>query len=120
MAKTRGRGRGKVNSTKVAKRKGPNSVSDVRKTKSMDAVLGIAPIEFLDVEDEDSGDKIGAIPPGFQEPAPLSPKSSLRSIVQQDDIRKDFVHFLEANEQCFAKITNDDIQHFEQQSEDNK
>uniref|UniRef100_A0A803P5S5 DUF4283 domain-containing protein n=1 Tax=Cannabis sativa TaxID=3483 RepID=A0A803P5S5_CANSA len=105
MVKTRGRGRGKGNSTKLVKKKGPNSVSDVRKTKSMDAVLGVAPIEFSDAEDEDSIDGSIGIPPGLLEPEALSPKSSLRSIMQQEDIRKDFAHFMEASEQCSAKLS---------------
>uniref|UniRef100_A0A803P1H3 DUF4283 domain-containing protein n=1 Tax=Cannabis sativa TaxID=3483 RepID=A0A803P1H3_CANSA len=56
------------------------------------------------VDDEDSVDGNEGLPPGMLEPDPLSPKSSLRSIMQQEDIRVDFVHFLEASEQCSAKI----------------
>uniref|UniRef100_A0A803NTX5 Reverse transcriptase domain-containing protein n=1 Tax=Cannabis sativa TaxID=3483 RepID=A0A803NTX5_CANSA len=104
MAKTRGRGRGKGNLMKPVKKKGPNSVSDVRKTKTMDAVLGVAPIDFSDVDDDDSFDGAAGVPPGTLEPDPLTPKSSLRSIMQQEEIRVDFAHFLEASEQCSAKI----------------
>lgn len=47
--KSKGSGKGKE-SNKKRKKKGPNSTNDVRKTKSMEEVLGILPIQFSDDE----------------------------------------------------------------------
>ncbi|XP_060960884.1 uncharacterized protein LOC133031410 [Cannabis sativa] len=56
MAKTRSKMQGKLQSTVKSnakkKKKGPSSSIDIRKTKSMDKVLGIEPIDFSDEEED--------------------------------------------------------------------
>uniref|UniRef100_A0A803P118 Uncharacterized protein n=1 Tax=Cannabis sativa TaxID=3483 RepID=A0A803P118_CANSA len=69
--------------------------------------MGIEPIDFSkDEDDEDmpSGLKHGEpLQDVFQEL--LSPKSSLQSILRQDDIQADFTYFLKANQQCSRSIS---------------
>uniref|UniRef100_A0A803PZ57 Uncharacterized protein n=1 Tax=Cannabis sativa TaxID=3483 RepID=A0A803PZ57_CANSA len=93
MAKTRSKNHGKLASTsknqKPVKKRGPSSSGDVKKTKSMDAILRIEPIDFTDVEDDKHE-------PDFEQLQALSPRSLLRELQRQDDIRSDFAHFLEA------------------------
>ncbi|XP_062080776.1 uncharacterized protein LOC133785571 [Humulus lupulus] len=110
MAKTKAKIQGKSKSAaKKPKKRGPTSTSDVQKTKTMEAVLGIEPIDFSDEEDE--GAEVPAAGPKLVEPAlrdglpePLSPNSSLRDIQRQEEIRSDFAVFLAANRQCVTNI----------------
>uniref|UniRef100_A0A803PB77 Uncharacterized protein n=1 Tax=Cannabis sativa TaxID=3483 RepID=A0A803PB77_CANSA len=51
MAKTRSKVQGKQFTATKKKKKGQTSVSDVRKTKSLDAILGVEPIVFSDDDD---------------------------------------------------------------------
>uniref|UniRef100_A0A803Q033 Uncharacterized protein n=1 Tax=Cannabis sativa TaxID=3483 RepID=A0A803Q033_CANSA len=81
------------------RKKGPVSTTDVKKTKSMDAVLGIELINFTDEENADKGDTQLNEPNADLFQAPLSPKSSLRSNQRQEEIRSDFATFMEANAQ---------------------
>ncbi|XP_062075606.1 uncharacterized protein LOC133779692 [Humulus lupulus] len=70
----------------------------------MEEVLGIEPLEFTD---DDEGAEEHCDDPGLQDvfQAPLSPKSSLKVIQQQDDIRSDFVAFLEATQKCSTALS---------------
>lgn len=43
---------GRANSTKKKRKKGPDSSEEIRKTKSMDELLGIQPIHFTDSEED--------------------------------------------------------------------
>uniref|UniRef100_A0A803PT20 DUF4283 domain-containing protein n=1 Tax=Cannabis sativa TaxID=3483 RepID=A0A803PT20_CANSA len=101
MAKTRSKNHGKLASIsknhKPVKKRGPSSSGDVKKTKSMDAVLGIEPIDFTDEEDD-------AHEPDFEQHQVLSPRSSLRELQRHDDVRKDFNHFLEVNHSCRREV----------------
>uniref|UniRef100_A0A803Q7Z2 DUF4283 domain-containing protein n=1 Tax=Cannabis sativa TaxID=3483 RepID=A0A803Q7Z2_CANSA len=98
MAKTRSKNLGKkpaaTKTTKPVKKRGPTSSGDVKKTKSMAAVLGIEPIDFSDVEEDEEQEAFPA----------LSPRSSLREIQRQEDVRLDFLHFMEANRQCNSNL----------------
>uniref|UniRef100_A0A803PSL1 DUF4283 domain-containing protein n=1 Tax=Cannabis sativa TaxID=3483 RepID=A0A803PSL1_CANSA len=90
MAKLRARNVGKSKgSGKKVKKKGPTSTADVKKTKSLDEILGVEPLELTEEEGDDEPDV-------FQS---LSPKSSLKEILQQK-IAEDFSHFLSANRAC--------------------
>uniref|UniRef100_A0A803PIJ5 Reverse transcriptase zinc-binding domain-containing protein n=1 Tax=Cannabis sativa TaxID=3483 RepID=A0A803PIJ5_CANSA len=101
MAKTRAKNVGKPKaSTKKIKKKGPTSTADAKKMKSMDEVLGVKPMEFTDEEDgEGDSDPLRDL---FQ--PPLSPKSSLQSIIQREEVATDFGHFLSANKKCQDSI----------------
>uniref|UniRef100_A0A803PTY7 Reverse transcriptase domain-containing protein n=1 Tax=Cannabis sativa TaxID=3483 RepID=A0A803PTY7_CANSA len=101
MAKTRSKHQGKSkNSSVKQKKKGPTSVSDVIRTKSMDVVLGINPLDLSDEDDEPDAIQSRSSPAvqDFQEP--LSPRASLREIRRTEDARSDFLHFVQANNQC--------------------
>uniref|UniRef100_A0A803QHI7 Uncharacterized protein n=1 Tax=Cannabis sativa TaxID=3483 RepID=A0A803QHI7_CANSA len=106
MAKIRARqGKQQMEAKKPMKR-GPTSTADAQKTKSMDAVLGIEPINFS--EDEGEGEKgvrstqIASMADLFK--PPLSPRSSLQEIQKQEEISRDFEYFLSANRDCAASI----------------
>uniref|UniRef100_A0A803PRU1 Reverse transcriptase domain-containing protein n=1 Tax=Cannabis sativa TaxID=3483 RepID=A0A803PRU1_CANSA len=98
MAKTRSKNLGKkpaaTKTTKLVKKRGPTSSGDVKRTKSMEAVLGIEPIDFSDVEEDEEREAFPA----------LSPRSSLSEIQRQEDVRLDFSHFMEANRQCNSNL----------------
>uniref|UniRef100_A0A803P4L8 Uncharacterized protein n=1 Tax=Cannabis sativa TaxID=3483 RepID=A0A803P4L8_CANSA len=51
MAKTRAKVQGKIQVSTKKKKKGPNSTADAKKTKSMEEILGVEPMEFTDEED---------------------------------------------------------------------
>uniref|UniRef100_A0A803QSI7 Uncharacterized protein n=1 Tax=Cannabis sativa TaxID=3483 RepID=A0A803QSI7_CANSA len=102
-------GKLKISSRKTKKR-GPCSTSDVRKTKSMEEVLGVEPLAFSEDEESLNLD----VPPDSEEaalcddfPAPLTPKSSLKSIIQQEDIRADFSMFMAANKRCSEEVNRE-------------
>uniref|UniRef100_A0A803QH17 Uncharacterized protein n=1 Tax=Cannabis sativa TaxID=3483 RepID=A0A803QH17_CANSA len=90
MANTRAKSQPKILPSGKKKKCGPTSTDEVKKTKSMDEILGVEPLEFTDEEEEDPKlkDVFGV---------PLSPNSSLRFIQQQEEIKEDFAMFLEAN-----------------------
>ncbi|KAM6558558.1 hypothetical protein CsatA_027797 [Cannabis sativa] len=81
----------------------------------MDSILGIKPINFSDAEEEEQYRSREVLDqnllPEIQEaiPEPLSPKSSLRLIKQHEEIRKDFVHFLDASNRCSRSISQDNF-----------
>ncbi|KAM6551072.1 hypothetical protein CsatB_000880 [Cannabis sativa] len=106
MAKIRARQGKQQMEAKKPKKRGPTSTADARKTKSMDAVLGIEPINFS--EDEGEGEKgvrstqIASMADLFK--PPLSPRSSLQAIQKQEEISRDFEYFLSANRDCAASI----------------
>ncbi|XP_060965233.1 uncharacterized protein LOC133034207 [Cannabis sativa] len=57
MAKTRAR-QGKLSSAiKKPKKRGPSSSDKVRKTKTMDAIIGIEPVEFSEEEENDDSEQ---------------------------------------------------------------
>ncbi|KAM6571878.1 hypothetical protein CsatA_015958 [Cannabis sativa] len=97
MAKTRSKmvGKSKISNRKP-KKKGPNSSADVMKTKSMEEILGVEPVEFSDEEDDRT--EVDLV-------QPLSLDSSLRLIKQQDEIAADFGYFLAANRECQNSIS---------------
>uniref|UniRef100_A0A803NJ73 Uncharacterized protein n=1 Tax=Cannabis sativa TaxID=3483 RepID=A0A803NJ73_CANSA len=102
MAKTRAKNVGKMKvSGKKTKRKGSNSSAEVKKTKTMDEILGVAPLEFSDDEEDDEQLK-DMSQELFQ---PLSPDSSLRLLQRQDEIVADFGFFLAANQECQSSIS---------------
>uniref|UniRef100_A0A803NRV3 Reverse transcriptase domain-containing protein n=1 Tax=Cannabis sativa TaxID=3483 RepID=A0A803NRV3_CANSA len=106
MEKTRSKVQGRqptAMKTRKVRKKGLVSTADVKKTKSMDEVLGIEPIHFTNEESVDEGD--GHEPDADLFQAPRSPKSSLRSIQRQEEIRADFCTFMEANAQCNSNIS---------------
>uniref|UniRef100_A0A803QCE9 Uncharacterized protein n=1 Tax=Cannabis sativa TaxID=3483 RepID=A0A803QCE9_CANSA len=76
-SKVQGRQPTSMKTRKVRKRD-PVSTADVKKTKSMDEVLGIEQIHFTNEESVDEGMVMNRIFDLFQ--APLSPKSSASSI----------------------------------------
>uniref|UniRef100_A0A803PQY4 Reverse transcriptase domain-containing protein n=1 Tax=Cannabis sativa TaxID=3483 RepID=A0A803PQY4_CANSA len=99
MAKTRSKNVGKSQiPNKKTKKKGLNSSADVRKTKSMEEILGVEPVELLDDEE----DRVGVA--AYDQP-PLSPDSSLRFLKRQDDIAVDFGYFLAADKECQNSIS---------------
>uniref|UniRef100_A0A803PNA5 Reverse transcriptase domain-containing protein n=1 Tax=Cannabis sativa TaxID=3483 RepID=A0A803PNA5_CANSA len=88
-------------SGKKTKRKGLNSSAEVKKMKTMDEILGVAPLEFSD-DDEDDEQLKDTSQKLFQ---PLSPDSSLRLLQRQDEIAADFGFFLAANQECQSSIS---------------
>ncbi|XP_060961774.1 uncharacterized protein LOC133031984 [Cannabis sativa] len=66
----------------------------------MEAILGIEPIDFTD-EDEDVFESA----PDDEAFQALSPRSSLRELQRQDDVRANFTHFLDANKQCNSDLS---------------
>uniref|UniRef100_A0A803QSK1 DUF4283 domain-containing protein n=1 Tax=Cannabis sativa TaxID=3483 RepID=A0A803QSK1_CANSA len=68
----------------------------------MEEILGVEPLEFsdadakLDDDDAKSNEEDARLKDVFM--PPLSPKSSLRSIQRQDEIKEDFAMFLESNQ----------------------
>ncbi|KAM6547170.1 hypothetical protein CsatB_018846 [Cannabis sativa] len=107
MAKTRARQGKQQSAVKKTRKRGPSSTADVRKTKTMDAVLGIEPIDFS--EEEGEGEQVihGQEAESFMEP--LSPRSSLKEIQRQEEISKDFAFFLSANRECEARIQQGNV-----------
>ncbi|KAF4381270.1 hypothetical protein G4B88_009598 [Cannabis sativa] len=74
---SQGRGKTVKNlETKKVKKKEPSSTADVKKTKRMDEILK----------------------------APMTPRSSLKSIQQQEAICSDFNFFLQANQKCAESL----------------
>uniref|UniRef100_A0A803QDX8 DUF4283 domain-containing protein n=1 Tax=Cannabis sativa TaxID=3483 RepID=A0A803QDX8_CANSA len=71
----------------------------------MEEVLGVKPLEFTDEEDDGAATVAAVESDPLRDilPAPMSPKSSLNSITQQD-IRFDFAHIMEANKNCSVSI----------------
>uniref|UniRef100_A0A803QAN9 CCHC-type domain-containing protein n=1 Tax=Cannabis sativa TaxID=3483 RepID=A0A803QAN9_CANSA len=121
MAKTRSKTQGKAKiSAKKVRKKGPDSVSDVIRTKSIDEIIGITPLELSEDEDDviTGGRSCNSQEDLFQ--PPLSPKSSLKEIQRIDEVRNDLLQFIHANNQCNSalarekgskvKITLDDIE----------
>uniref|UniRef100_A0A803PQL5 Reverse transcriptase domain-containing protein n=1 Tax=Cannabis sativa TaxID=3483 RepID=A0A803PQL5_CANSA len=73
----------------------------------MEEVLGVEPLEFSEDEESLNMD----LQPDSEEAAlyddflaPLTPKSSLKSIIQQEDIRTDFSMFMAANKRCSDEL----------------
>ncbi|KAF4351049.1 hypothetical protein G4B88_012598 [Cannabis sativa] len=84
------------------KKKGPTSSDVVMKTKSMDELIGVAPINFsLGKEDEDD-ETDGA------NQLILSPRSSLRQLQREDGIREDFSAFIEASQRCEHRANSEE------------
>ncbi|KAM6566108.1 hypothetical protein CsatA_025236 [Cannabis sativa] len=103
MAKTRARQRKLKSELKKPKKRGPTSTADVRKTKMMDSVIGVEPINFLEEEgDGEPEQSVRAYIDLFQ--AALSLKFSQQAIKRQEEIRKDFDYFLQANRKCSASV----------------
>ncbi|KAM6560519.1 hypothetical protein CsatA_029758 [Cannabis sativa] len=103
MAKTRAKNVGisKVLSKKI-KKKGSNSIVEVKKTKSMEEILGVEPLEFTDDEgDRDISDPL--LRDNFQ--PPLSLDSLLQLMKQYDEIAADFGFLLTANQECQSSIS---------------
>uniref|UniRef100_A0A803Q799 DUF4283 domain-containing protein n=1 Tax=Cannabis sativa TaxID=3483 RepID=A0A803Q799_CANSA len=105
MAKTRATKQGKPRTpAKKKKKRGPGSSSEVKKTKSMDEVLGIEPIIFS--EDSESGDEEQGTGHDYE--------------IQrgQEDARRDSISIIRNLESRFSgstskqkvKITSEDIQ----------
>uniref|UniRef100_A0A803QE60 Reverse transcriptase domain-containing protein n=1 Tax=Cannabis sativa TaxID=3483 RepID=A0A803QE60_CANSA len=101
MAKTRARQGKQKSEIKKPKKRGPISTADVRKTKTMDAVLGIEPIDFSDGEDGGEDERMRS---QDENQLVLSPKSSLQAIQRQEDVSRDFAFFLNANRQCSTNV----------------
>ncbi|XP_060969654.1 uncharacterized protein LOC133036901 [Cannabis sativa] len=108
MAKTRSKQQGKSKAyVNKPRKKGPNSESDVIRTKKMDAVLGIAPLE-LSEEDEEPEDAMAennrsdGCSDFFR--APLSPTASLNEIKRTEEARSVFLQFVHANNQCNSSL----------------
>uniref|UniRef100_A0A803NFJ2 CCHC-type domain-containing protein n=1 Tax=Cannabis sativa TaxID=3483 RepID=A0A803NFJ2_CANSA len=108
MAKTRSKTQGKAkNSAKKVRKKGPDSVSDIIRTKSVDEVIGITPLELSEEEDDEMLGMDGRRRCDSQNdlyPPPLSPKSSLREIKRADEARDDLMHFIHMNNQCNSAL----------------
>uniref|UniRef100_A0A803Q408 Reverse transcriptase domain-containing protein n=1 Tax=Cannabis sativa TaxID=3483 RepID=A0A803Q408_CANSA len=91
MAKTRSKMQGKTQSTVKSnakkKKKGPSSSIDERKTKTMDEVLGIEPIDFSDEEEDCTlkSPQAKSTSQGCLQEA-LSPRTSLNTILQNEEI----------------------------------
>uniref|UniRef100_A0A803P5I8 DUF4283 domain-containing protein n=1 Tax=Cannabis sativa TaxID=3483 RepID=A0A803P5I8_CANSA len=107
MAKTRARQGKQQSVVKKTRKRGPTSTADVRKTKTMDAVLGIEPIDFS--EEEGEGESVNRAQEAEPFMEPLSPRSSLKEIQRQEDISKDFAFFLSANRECEERIQQGNI-----------
>uniref|UniRef100_A0A803QGH8 DUF4283 domain-containing protein n=1 Tax=Cannabis sativa TaxID=3483 RepID=A0A803QGH8_CANSA len=102
MAKTRSKIHWKARSaTKNLKKKGSNPVSDAIRANLIDEANGIAPLEMLD-EEEINGDN-PVLVDVFQ--PPLSPKSSLDSIVRNLESS-----FKQSVQRCKVKIMMEDIE----------
>ncbi|XP_062105698.1 uncharacterized protein LOC133817249 [Humulus lupulus] len=95
MAKTRARMQSKPKSSlKKKKKRGPDSSSDVRKTKSMDEVLGIEPINFSDEEIEAEHVERHLQPANSSEE--VSPRAVMKEHQQREEIRLKFAQVMEA------------------------
>uniref|UniRef100_A0A803QNL0 Reverse transcriptase domain-containing protein n=1 Tax=Cannabis sativa TaxID=3483 RepID=A0A803QNL0_CANSA len=85
-------------------KRGATSTTDVGKTKAMDSVIGIEPIDFSEEEGEGELEQVvsskvdTSMTNLFQ--SPLSPRSSQQTIKRPEEINKDFEFFLQANRQC--------------------
>uniref|UniRef100_A0A803NT95 DUF4283 domain-containing protein n=1 Tax=Cannabis sativa TaxID=3483 RepID=A0A803NT95_CANSA len=99
----RGKSRTKLEAKKPKKR-GSSSTADVKKTKRMDEILGVEPMEFSDEEDRVGSEDLDD--PGliYVLQAPVTPRSSLKSIKQQEVVCLDFAFFLKANQKCAKSI----------------
>uniref|UniRef100_A0A803PB52 Uncharacterized protein n=1 Tax=Cannabis sativa TaxID=3483 RepID=A0A803PB52_CANSA len=73
----------------------------------MDEILGVEPIAFSESEDEGVTMNVPDLASSDLFQAPLSPKSSLKAIQQQEEIRTEFAFFMQANQQCSAEISKD-------------
>ncbi|KAF4354220.1 hypothetical protein G4B88_005665 [Cannabis sativa] len=102
---SQGRGKTVKNlETKKVKKKGPSSTADVKKTKRMDEILGVEPMEFSDEEDSIGSEDLDDVGLIDVLPAPMTPRSSLKSIQQQEAICSDFNFFLQANQECAESL----------------
>uniref|UniRef100_A0A803QQ42 Uncharacterized protein n=1 Tax=Cannabis sativa TaxID=3483 RepID=A0A803QQ42_CANSA len=104
MAKTRANVQAKLEISAKKKKKGKNSTTGMKKTKLMKEVTGVEPLEFTD-EDEDLEAKSneGKFLKDVSQP-PLSPRSSLRAIQQQEEVRTNFAVFLEVNQRFSNEV----------------
>ena len=81
---------------KKKKKRGPDSSSDVRKTKTMDEVLGIKPLHFSDEEIE--AEQIGNHLPSANGSEEVSITTILQEHQQREDIRLKFAKVIEAQQ----------------------
>ncbi|KAM6579885.1 hypothetical protein CsatA_003659 [Cannabis sativa] len=101
MAKTRSKTVAKSQIlNKKSKKKGLNSSTDVRKTKSMEEILGVELVEFSDEEEDRAGVDVL-----LQDQRPVSPDSTLRLLKRKDEIAADFGYFLAVNRECQNSIS---------------
>uniref|UniRef100_A0A803QHA8 DUF4283 domain-containing protein n=1 Tax=Cannabis sativa TaxID=3483 RepID=A0A803QHA8_CANSA len=108
MAKTRSKHQGKlklIEKVIVKKKKRGHSSSEVKKTKSMEEVLRVEPFELTDEEGDRQIAHQGATLNDFF-PNPLTPRSSLNAILQQEEVQRDFNFFLAANHECSKDVAN--------------
>uniref|UniRef100_A0A803PA02 Uncharacterized protein n=1 Tax=Cannabis sativa TaxID=3483 RepID=A0A803PA02_CANSA len=113
IGQTRTKVQGKLKSDtkkrKKPKKKGPTSTANVRKTKTMEEVLGIEPMEFSEKEEDEAPVPRSAelVQEDLFQP-PLSPRSSLQQIKLQEEIKADFKFFLTVNCRCSANVASVD------------
>uniref|UniRef100_A0A803PID7 Uncharacterized protein n=1 Tax=Cannabis sativa TaxID=3483 RepID=A0A803PID7_CANSA len=102
MAKTRAKQSKPKSPVMKKEKRGPDSSTDVKKTKSMDEILGIEPLIFSDDEDEledqshlEEGKSAQA---SVEMEAAVSPAQDLNDSIRRDAIRLDFAHLMEAKQ----------------------
>uniref|UniRef100_A0A803PA00 DUF4283 domain-containing protein n=1 Tax=Cannabis sativa TaxID=3483 RepID=A0A803PA00_CANSA len=101
MAKTRSKYFGKSRSaTKISKKRGRKVRSEATCDNPLNQLSEILSLEVSD--EEGTKDEDPALRDCFQ--PLLSPKSSLKAIQRQDEVRDDFVHFIKANNQCNSEL----------------
>uniref|UniRef100_A0A803Q6V5 DUF4283 domain-containing protein n=1 Tax=Cannabis sativa TaxID=3483 RepID=A0A803Q6V5_CANSA len=106
MVKTRSMMQGKLKTTVKKNKRGPDSSVDAKKTKSMDEVFGVEPMEFSDEEEDQLTNALmlnSNLHDCFQEP--LSPRFSLNVILKHEEVKRDVNFFLEVNMDCSKEVS---------------
>uniref|UniRef100_A0A803QNJ9 Reverse transcriptase zinc-binding domain-containing protein n=1 Tax=Cannabis sativa TaxID=3483 RepID=A0A803QNJ9_CANSA len=105
MAKTRSKNAGKSKSaTKLVRKKGSKGGWTEKQAQEMEGITGIDPLEHSKDEDDAIGEIQGrrSMDDFFQ--PPLSPRSSLKEIQRMEDVERDFLSFVQANNKCNSAI----------------